>query len=217
MNNILSKRSVSKLEDIHPDLLQVVLRACELTSQPFQISEGRRTLERQKNLLKRGATRTLNSRHLTGHAIDLYATEEDGSGALWQFSLYCDIADAMFAAADELNVDLEWGGNWSSFRDGPHFQLCWQKYPAGSNPEFPNAQTQVDKQGVVLAAGCSGDLVTVLQQSLKKLNAGFLSIDGDFGPQTRLAVKRFQRQQGLAPDGIVGPQTRKALQRALQQ
>ncbi|WP_208976511.1 peptidoglycan-binding protein [Polycladidibacter hongkongensis] len=209
--NILSARSCRKIEDIHPDLLQVVLLACELTEQPFQVSEGLRTLDRQKKLLKRGATRTLNSRHLTGHAVDLYATEEDGTGALWQFALYCDIADAMFAAADQLDVDLKWGGNWPKFRDGPHFYLSRQRYPA--KKEAPAHAGEV----LSLFAGCSGDVVHVLQQSLRSLGFGNIEPDGDFGPRTRSAVKTFQQQHGLIADGIVGPQTRKALQQALQQ
>jgi peptidoglycan L-alanyl-D-glutamate endopeptidase CwlK len=69
----------------------------------------------------------MNSRHLTGHAVDLGAWV-DGT-VRWDWPLYYKIADAMLKAAKELNVAVEWGGHWSTFKDGPHFQLNWEKYP----------------------------------------------------------------------------------------
>lgn len=106
---------------MHPDLAAVVRRAAEITTVPFIVTEGMRTLERQQELVKVGASRTLNSRHLTGHAVDLAAMV--GSEVRWDWPLYHHIANAMKLAANELNVPLTWGGDWSSFRDGPHFEL----------------------------------------------------------------------------------------------
>tara|TARA_R110002153_G_scaffold46537_1_gene131478 strand:- start:965 stop:1315 length:351 start_codon:yes stop_codon:yes gene_type:complete len=112
---------------VHPDLVKVVERAIELTEVDFTVLEGLRDLARQKELLAKGATTTLNSRHLTGHAVDLGAWV-DGT-VRWDWPLYYKIADAIKAAADELDIDIVWGGDWQSFKDGPHFQLDWKTYP----------------------------------------------------------------------------------------
>lgn len=127
MNYRLSNRSKARLEGIHPDLVACVLRAIEITEVDFSVLEGLRTQERQAQLVANGASSTSNSRHLTGHAIDLGAYI---NGSIdWSWPLYYKIADAMKQAADELNVDLEWGGDWTTFKDGPHFQLSWATYP----------------------------------------------------------------------------------------
>lgn len=127
MNYRLSNRSKARLEGIHPDLVACVLRAIEITEVDFSVLEGLRTPERQAQLVANGASSTSNSRHLTGHAIDLGAYI---NGSIdWSWPLYYKIADAMKQAADELNVDLEWGGDWTTFKDGPHFQLSWVTYP----------------------------------------------------------------------------------------
>lgn len=123
----LSNRSKARLEGLHPDLVLVVKRAIEITDTDFSVLEGLRTAERQAQLVANGASTTSNSRHLTGHAVDLGAYI---NGSIdWSWPLYYNIADAMKQAADELNVDLEWGGDWTSFKDGPHFQLSWKFYP----------------------------------------------------------------------------------------
>jgi len=122
---ILSNRSLSNLEGVHPDLVGVVKRAICLTSQDFTVIEGIRSLARQEQLVASGASQTMNSRHLTGHAVDLVPYPVS-----WDWPLFYPIADAMKLAAEEFNVDLEWGGDWRTFKDGPHFQLSWSQYPA---------------------------------------------------------------------------------------
>ena len=122
-----SKRSLKNLEGVRPELVKVVKRALEITTVDFTVIEGRRTLARQKQLLKSGATRTLRSRHLTGHAVDL-APWVNGA-VRWDWPLFYPIARAMKQAARELNVKIRWGGDWKRFRDGPHFQLQWKHYP----------------------------------------------------------------------------------------
>ena len=122
----LSQRSLNNLKGVHPDLIAVVKRAIEITSVDFSVIEGVRTIERQKELFSRGASKTMRSRHLTGHAVDLAAWV---GGIRWDWPLYHKIAAAMKAAARELNVSLEWGGDWKTFKDGPHFQLSWADYP----------------------------------------------------------------------------------------
>ncbi len=124
----LSKRSLDNLKGVHPDLYAVVSRAIELSLVDFCVIEGVRTLEKQKKLVASGASRTMNSRHLTGHAVDLAAWV--GGGIRWDWPLYDKIAFAMKLAAKELDVDIEWGGDWATFRDGPHYQLSHREYPA---------------------------------------------------------------------------------------
>lgn len=124
----LGARSKKRLEGVHPDLVRVVERAIELTEVDFTVLEGMRTVARQKKLVAKGASTTMNSRHLTGHAVDIGAWV-DGT-VRWDWPLYYKLAEAMKQAAKELNVDLEWGGDWKSFKDGPHFELRWAAYPA---------------------------------------------------------------------------------------
>lgn len=123
----LGKVSLSRLQGVHPDLVKVVHRAIELTEIDFTVTEGLRDVERQKKLLAAGASKTMRSRHLTGHAVDLAALV-DGR-IRWDWPLYDKLAKAMKSAAAELGIPIEWGGDWKSFRDGPHFQLPWKQYP----------------------------------------------------------------------------------------
>lgn len=147
----LDARSIKRLEGVHEDLVLVVNRASEITDQPFIVTEGLRSLERQKQLLAAGASKTLRSRHLTGHAVDLAAfIDLDGDGQKdideairWDWPLYFKLAEAMRVAAEGLDVPIEWGGNWrllngngtisesdlAKWADGPHFQLPWAEYP----------------------------------------------------------------------------------------
>lgn len=123
----LSAKSLDRMLGVHPDLVRVVKRAIEVSTVDFTVVEGLRTLERQKELVTAGASQTMNSRHLSGHAVDLAAYV---AGEIrWDWPLYHKIAAAMVRAAQELDVPLEWGGDWAKFRDGPHFQLPWKDYP----------------------------------------------------------------------------------------
>lgn len=123
----LSQKSLSNLKGVHPDLVKVVKRAIELTECDFTITEGLRTKERQAQLLKEKKTKTSNSRHFTGHAVDLAAWINNTVS--WDWKYYHQIADAMKKAATELNISIDWGGDWKKFKDGPHFELTWSKYP----------------------------------------------------------------------------------------
>jgi peptidoglycan LD-endopeptidase CwlK len=123
----LSEKSLERLKGVHPDLVKVVKKAIELTPIDFRITEGLRTRERQAYLVKKGASRTMRSRHITGHAIDFVALP---NGVVsWDFPLYTRIADAFKKAASELGVPIVWGGDWKSFRDGPHIELNRKHYP----------------------------------------------------------------------------------------
>lgn len=123
----LSSRSLARLEGVHPDLIRVVKRAIEITPVDFGITEGLRTKERQRQLVAQGASRTMNSRHLTGHAVDVVAYI--GSEVRWDWPLYPRIAKAFRQASAELKVPIEWGGDWPKLRDGPHFELSRKAYP----------------------------------------------------------------------------------------
>ena len=124
----LSQKSLDRLSGVHPDLVAVVKRALEISEVDFAVLEGVRSKTRQAQLFKEKATKTMNSRHLTGHAVDLGAYV---AGSIrWDWPLYHRIADAMKAAAEELGTPLTWGGDWETFPDGPHFELPWDTYPA---------------------------------------------------------------------------------------
>lgn len=132
----LTARDEQILGEVHPDLQRVIRRAAEIAPFRFRVLEGRRTMKRQRELVAKGASKTLNSRHLTGHAIDL-APYTDGNGDgkidgadLWHWPLYHQLAPAIKQAAAEVNVPVEWGGDWRTFKDGPHWQLPWRGYPA---------------------------------------------------------------------------------------
>lgn len=117
----LSKRSRDRLAGVHPELVKVVERAIQLTTVDFAVTEGLRTMARQRELYDAGASTTMNSRHLTGHAVDLVAFV--GKDIRWDWPLYEHIAVAMKFAASELGVSIVWGGDWKTFKDGPHFEL----------------------------------------------------------------------------------------------
>ena len=144
----LGKASKKELEGVHPDLVAVVNRAIELTVQDFSVHDGIRTLEQQKRLVAAGASQTLQSRHITGHAVDLVPYI---NGKLrWEMTPIHRIADAVRTAAKELGTPIRWGGAWDvdftdstdspedlvagyvtrrkehglrAFIDGPHFEL----------------------------------------------------------------------------------------------
>jgi len=145
----LSQRSLERLEGVEDSLVVVVKRAIELTKVDFGVSEGVRSAERQKELVAKGASKTMKSKHIDGLAVDLVAYI---SGRMsWELNLYDDIADAMAAAAKEHGVTVRWGGAWHiddigtwqgkmedamttyidlrrsqgkrPFIDGPHFEL----------------------------------------------------------------------------------------------
>ncbi len=122
-----SKRSLERLEGVHNDLVDVAHLALELSTIDFGVSEGLRSLKTQKLYYKKGVSQTMNSRHLTGHAIDVFAYV--GKQARWEWPLYVEINKAFMKAAKILDVDVEWGGAWSTFKDGPHFQLNRLSYP----------------------------------------------------------------------------------------
>lgn len=127
MSYILSNKSKQKLDGVHPDLIAVVKAAISISAVDFVVLEGLRTAARQKSLYAAGASTTLNSRHLTGHAVDLGAWVDKQVD--WSWPLYSKIAEAMKTAAADLSISIVWGGDWKKFKDGPHFELNRKVYP----------------------------------------------------------------------------------------
>jgi peptidoglycan L-alanyl-D-glutamate endopeptidase CwlK len=119
----VTDRDRERLKWVHFDLVLVVEAAMKET--PCFVLEGVRTIERQRELFAKGATRTLNSRHLTGHAVDLAPTPLDWN----DLPAFKRMASVVKRKADELGVEVIWGGDWRSFYDGPHFELDRRKYP----------------------------------------------------------------------------------------
>lgn len=121
------KRSLDRMKGVHCDLVKVMMHAIAKSDLDFTVLEGLRSLERQKVLKAQGATTTMKSRHLTGHAIDI-APLIDGV-IRWDWPLYHRLAVIIKDSAKELGIKIEWGGDWKSFKDGPHWQLPWKEYP----------------------------------------------------------------------------------------
>jgi peptidoglycan L-alanyl-D-glutamate endopeptidase CwlK len=150
MTFALSKRSIDRLEGVNPKLIEVVNTAIKLTRIDFGVTEGLRTVNRQRELVAAGASQTMNSKHITGNAVDVVAYI--GDRISWELNLYDDIADAFKLAAIEVGVPITWGGAWQlkdirewdgtmqdaideyitlrrsqgkrPFIDGPHFELA---------------------------------------------------------------------------------------------
>lgn len=148
----LSARSLGRLSGVHADLERVVQRAIQITPVDFAVIEGLRTPERQRELVASGASQTSNSRHLTGHAVDI--APYVGGSIRWDWPLFYPLAAAMQRAAAELSVPVRWGGCWErldrigdpeqavadyvarrraagqrAFQDGPHFELPRDTHP----------------------------------------------------------------------------------------
>jgi peptidoglycan L-alanyl-D-glutamate endopeptidase CwlK len=129
------KISLERLKGVHPDLVRVMEAALKEAPFPFRVIDGVRTSERQKELVRIGASKTMRSRHLTGHAVDivpLVDLDRDGkieTEELFNWPLIRQLAPVVKREASRLGVAIEWGGDWKSFPDGPHWQLSWRAYP----------------------------------------------------------------------------------------
>lgn len=123
----LDDKSLSRLREVHPDLRKVIERAAAASPVPFLVTEGRRSVKRQRELLAAGKSKTMRSRHLTGHAVDI-APLVNGKPS-WDWAHYHPLAKLIKQAAQELNIPIEWGGDWKTFKDGPHWQLPHARYP----------------------------------------------------------------------------------------
>ena len=123
----LSVRSMKRLVGVHPRLVALVREAAALSPVDFVVTEGLRTAQRQSALVRAGASRTRRSRHLTGHAVDIAALV-DGQ-VRWDWPLYPRIAAVFKTAAVRQGTAIVWGGDWTSLKDGPHFELDRRVFP----------------------------------------------------------------------------------------
>ena len=120
----LGTRSMQSLSGVHPDLVEVVKLAIKITGVDFTVIEGIRNINRQRELYKAGKSTTMNSRHITGHAVDMVPYPVDWN----DLERFETMAEAMKVAADSFKVSIVWGGDWKSFYDAPHFELDRKKY-----------------------------------------------------------------------------------------
>lgn len=132
MTIMLSQKSLTKLEGAHPDLVRVIKRAALISHIDFTVLEVLRTVGRQKELVAKGASKTMKSRHLPGadgksRAVDI--APMDGGQISWAWPMYHALAPIIKQAARDEGVPIEWGGDWRTFKDGPHWQLPWRNYP----------------------------------------------------------------------------------------
>lgn len=133
----LDQRSLDRMKGVHPDLVKVITLSNIAFQQEhpglsFFVTEGVRTVPRQRELVAKGASRTMNSRHIPGadklgKAVDLAI--KMGGELRWDWPLYAKLGAVVKRVAQEQGIPVEWGGDWRSFRDGPHFQLNAKRYP----------------------------------------------------------------------------------------
>lgn len=110
MGYSLSQRSIDRMEGVDERLVECVKRAIELSEIDFGVTQGLRTIEEQEALVAKGASKTMKSKHIDGLAVDLMAYV--GGRGCWELNVYDEIADAMKAAAKELDVPIRWGAAW---------------------------------------------------------------------------------------------------------
>ena len=106
----LSRRSLDRLEGVDERLPAVAKQAITLSKTDFGVIQGMRTVEQQKELVAKGASRTMKSLHLEGKAIDIMAYVN--GRASWELNLYDDLADAIKEAAKVVGVPIRWGAAW---------------------------------------------------------------------------------------------------------
>jgi peptidoglycan L-alanyl-D-glutamate endopeptidase CwlK len=144
----LNERSVNNLKGVHVDLVKVVELAASRV--PFIVTEGLRNLERQRQLVAAKKSWTLDSRHLSGHAVDV--VDPDGKYDIPDMD---HIAVEFKKAAKELGIPIVWGGDWKQ-RDTPHFELDRKAYPASGislSQKAKEIATKVVTSRPVLTAG----------------------------------------------------------------
>ena len=105
----LGKRSLQRLEGVDERLVEVVKYAISISKTDFTVLEGLRSIERQRELVQKGNSQTMKSKHIDGLAVDLAAYE---NGIRWELNLYDEIADAMREAARDCGVKIRWGAAW---------------------------------------------------------------------------------------------------------
>jgi peptidoglycan L-alanyl-D-glutamate endopeptidase CwlK len=127
MPYIFGEKSLEKLSTVHPDLQKLFKQAITSSPLDFSITEGIRSLERQKELVAAKKSQTMNSRHLSGKAVDI-AVFVDGK-LTWDLKYYKIVTDHIKVVAKLNDVAIVCGIDWKSFVDGPHIELDKKLYP----------------------------------------------------------------------------------------
>lgn len=177
-----TERSRRNLEGVHSDLQRVFWETPVVAGYEMCVTEGLRSVERQVELLKKGASTTSNSRHFgpVGHAFD-FAMFSEGEFIKTVNPAYRKQWHAFARTAKRLGIDAEWGGDWASIEDGTHVQLSWAAYPLQKNPK-------TEKNSKTIAAAASVPIVTILPDIV----GAFESVVGKFSflSETSLDVTR---------------------------
>lgn len=123
MTYSLGNKSRAELVGVHPQLVKLVERAIALTEQDFSVHDGLRTEAEQREYVRRGVSKTMNSKHRKqadgfGHAVDLVPFI---NGQLrWEMKPCLVIASAVHQAATEIGAKLIYGAVWDRiFNDLP--------------------------------------------------------------------------------------------------
>lgn len=154
----LTPRCEARLQGVHPDLAKVVRLASDKCK--FRVTEGLRDIARQKELVASKKSKTMNSRHLTGHAIDFIAIGDDGI-ATYDMGDMKKVAGAMREAAKECGTRIEWGalkkygGDWN-WNDSPHVQLTWKDHPAQGVSTTTKIVEKIQDAKVAIPVAASG-------------------------------------------------------------
>jgi len=150
----LSDRDRARLDGVHPDLVRVIERAAKLTpaDRPFMVIQGVRSVAEQRRNVRRGVSKTMNSRHLKakngyGHAVDIAPL--NGRKIPWQtWAPWRALSKIIKKAARIEGVPVEWGGDWKRWRDGPHWQLPWRRYPATATVAEVAAEPAIEERSI---------------------------------------------------------------------
>lgn len=186
-----NERSEELLAGVNPMLAQLMRNVEAQMPDAFEITEGIRNAERQAELVAAGKSQTMNSKHLTGNAVDIHVVGPDGQPN-WDFEAYRPIADAAKAEAAALGIpDFVWGGDWKTLKDGVHFQIGG---PSGSTPAGAGGQGLSFGEAV----GDAAPLTNPMAQGLLGLYGGMgpLAMGMPTGqPQTYAAKRQEEARQ----------------------
>lgn len=169
-----SSRSLRAMQGIHPELRRLMDAVLQSSPLDFIVIEGLRTPERQQEMVSIGASKTLNSRHLTGHAVDLLPIGPNGPRFDWP--LYDILGPAVKAEAARLGIPIKWGGDWQSFRDGPHFELDRAVYPPTLSDTYKQptervfAETRTVAGAAIAGVGGLGQEVLDAARSVEEIS-----------------------------------------------
>ena len=172
----LSAKDKERLKGVHPDLVRVITVAAQ-SGPKFIVLEGIRSIDQQREYVKSGASWTMNSRHLTGHAVDIAPVDPESGKASFSWPLYYPLAKHMKAIAKQQGVPIEWGGDWTKHKDGPHWQLPWKKYPAtvdveevAKDPPATDKPKSLIKSRTIIGAGsAAAGASAIIVENLDKM------------------------------------------------